>query len=82
MASVRVNITVPRELLGKIDEAAKAEHRSRSEYLRELARRHLARDTWEHLQAIGAERARQLGINSEADVERLVDEFRAEQSEE
>lgn len=78
MASVRINITVPSGLLEQIDKAAKAEDRSRSEFLRELARRYLARDIWERYQPIVAERARRLGIETEEDVDRLVHELRAE----
>ena len=36
-----VNITLPENLLKRIDRAAKQEERSRSEWLREAARRHL-----------------------------------------
>jgi metal-responsive CopG/Arc/MetJ family transcriptional regulator len=78
MASVRINITLPSELLKQIDEAAAAEHRSRSEYIREATRRYLTDGVWERYQRIVSERARSLGIQSEADVERLIDEYRAE----
>jgi metal-responsive CopG/Arc/MetJ family transcriptional regulator len=39
----KVMISVPDELLEEIDQAAKAEHRSRSEFVREAAREYLAR---------------------------------------
>lgn len=78
MASVRINITVPSGLLEQIDKAAKAEDRSRSEFLRELARRYLARDIWERYQPIVAEGARRVGIETEEDVDRLIHELRAE----
>ncbi len=78
MGSVRVNITLPTQLLEQIDEAAREEHRSRSEFIRELARRHLAKSAWERYKPLVAERARQLGIETEADIERLIDEYRAE----
>lgn len=37
----RIMLTIPDELLQTIDAAAQAEHRSRSEFLREAARAHL-----------------------------------------
>ena len=38
----RFMISMPDEMLKKLDETARKEHRSRSEFLREAARRHLA----------------------------------------
>jgi predicted transcriptional regulator len=40
----RFMISMPDDMLKKLDEAARKEHRSRSELLREAARRHLAVD--------------------------------------
>jgi metal-responsive CopG/Arc/MetJ family transcriptional regulator len=41
----RFMISMPDEMLKKLDEAARKEHRSRSELLREAARRHLSVDS-------------------------------------
>ena len=41
MKSVAVHITIPEELLRKMDEQAEREHRNRSELLREAIRRYL-----------------------------------------
>jgi metal-responsive CopG/Arc/MetJ family transcriptional regulator len=41
MDTVKVMISLPRELLEAIDRAAGEEHRSRSEFLREAARQYL-----------------------------------------
>ena len=41
----RFRISMPDEMLKKLDEAARKEHRSRSELLREAARRHLSVDS-------------------------------------
>jgi predicted transcriptional regulator len=40
----RFMISMPDDMLKKLDEAARKEHRSRSELLREVARRHLTAD--------------------------------------
>jgi Arc/MetJ-type ribon-helix-helix transcriptional regulator len=40
----RFMISMPDEMLKKLDEASRKEHRSRSELLREAARRHLSAD--------------------------------------
>ena len=78
MASCRINVTIPEELLREIDVAADVEHRTRSELIREATRRYLLEGVWKRLQLVGAERAERLGIKTEADVERLIDEYRAE----
>jgi metal-responsive CopG/Arc/MetJ family transcriptional regulator len=41
----RFTISMPDEMLKKLDEAARKEHRSRSELLREAVRRHLTVDS-------------------------------------
>jgi Arc/MetJ-type ribon-helix-helix transcriptional regulator len=41
----RFMISMPDEMLKKLDEAARKEHRSRSELLREATRRHLSADS-------------------------------------
>lgn len=72
-----ISITLSPELLDKAQELARREHRTMSELFREALRRYRPIDSeWESLlretRAIGKE----LGVASEADVERLSDEFR------
>jgi Arc/MetJ-type ribon-helix-helix transcriptional regulator len=74
-----ISITLPPELLVKAQEIAEREHRTISELFREALRRYRPIDpAWESLlretRAIGKE----LGITTEADVERLSNEFRQE----
>jgi Arc/MetJ-type ribon-helix-helix transcriptional regulator len=44
MASKMISISLPEEMLPEIDTAARREHRSRSELIREALRRYLAGD--------------------------------------
>jgi predicted transcriptional regulator len=74
-----VSITLPPDLLVKAQQLAQREHRTISELFREALRRYMAADPeWDALlrrtRAIG----KALGITTEADVERLSDEFRQE----
>ena len=72
-----VSITIPPELLSKAQQAAAREHRSMSELMREALRRYLASDAqWDATVARARARGAALGIVSEADVERLSDEYR------
>jgi Arc/MetJ-type ribon-helix-helix transcriptional regulator len=72
-----VSITLPPELLLKAQELASREHRTMSELFREALRRYMTPDTdSESLLSRTRARGQALGISSEADVERLSDEFR------
>ncbi len=75
-----INLSIPSELLKDIDRQAKNEHRTRSEFLREAAReRILFEKKWKSLQRYGVAQLRKLGIRTEEDVNRAIQEFRQEQ---
>lgn len=72
-----VSITLPPDLLVKAQALAHHEHRTMSELFREALRRYMAGDgQWEALLARTRARGEAMGIQSEADVERLADEYR------
>jgi metal-responsive CopG/Arc/MetJ family transcriptional regulator len=72
-----ISITLPPDLLVKAQEFAEREHRTMSELFREALRRYMTADTeWEGLLKRTRVKGTALGIRSEADVERLSDEFR------
>lgn len=74
-----ISITLPPDLLVKAQEVAEREHRTLSELFREALRRYMATDPqWEALLRRTRATGQALGIESEADVERLSDEFRQE----
>jgi Arc/MetJ-type ribon-helix-helix transcriptional regulator len=68
-----VSITLPPDLLVK----AQREHHTMSELFREALRRYMTADAeWESVLKRTRAKGKALGIRSEADVERLSDEFR------
>lgn len=73
-----VTISLLPELLEEAERLAKAEKRSRSEFFREAIRKYIEDKKWERLYRYGRLKAQEQGL-AEADVERLVDEYRAEQ---
>jgi metal-responsive CopG/Arc/MetJ family transcriptional regulator len=74
-----VSITLPPDLLTKAQEMAQREHRTMSELFREALRRYMDQDReWADLLSRTRAKGRELGIQSEEDVERLVAEHRAE----
>jgi Arc/MetJ-type ribon-helix-helix transcriptional regulator len=74
-----VSITLPPELLLKAQQIASREHRTMSELFREALRRYIsANPEWEGVLSRTRASGQTLGVESEADVERLSDEFRRE----
>lgn len=71
------NISLPKDLITSMDEAAKREYRNRSELIREAVRVYLA-DTsaWNALFAYGEKQAKRLKINSEDEVTARVRAYR------
>ena len=75
-----VSITLPPDLLVKAQEIAEREHRTMSELFREALRRYITTDKeaeeWSAMLKRARAKGKALGITSEADVERLSDEYR------
>lgn len=72
-----MNIALPKLLVKRADQVAKAEYRNRSELIREALLRYLNNKTrWQSLFAYGKRMGKKAGIKSEADVDRIVYEFR------
>jgi metal-responsive CopG/Arc/MetJ family transcriptional regulator len=72
-----ISITLPRELLTKAQELAAREHRTMSELFREALRCYMQTDAeWKTLLMRTRATGKALGIESEADVERISDEYR------
>jgi predicted transcriptional regulator len=89
MSSMRnartISITLPPELLVKAQELARTEHRTISELFREALRHYLAQGSgadpaWDALLRRTRSSGKSLNIASEADVERLADEFRRDKN--
>jgi CopG family transcriptional regulator/antitoxin EndoAI len=74
-----LSLSLPPDLFKAAQRAAKREGRTRSELFREALRRYLQETQWRELRQYGAVRAQRLGIR-EADVDRLIHEYRAEHS--
>ncbi len=76
-ATERITFTVPKELADRINEAAKSESCSRSEFLRKAVDKHLWRRDWEEIRRYGQQQAEKFGIKPE-DVMDIVREVRDE----
>jgi len=71
-----MSLSLPREMAEEIERRAKKQGKMKSEYLREAIRQYLEREKWRELQKKFSLRARSLGINTEEDIEKIIDEIR------
>ncbi len=75
MSTRTVNIAIDKKLLTEIDKAVKQDLGSRSEYFRRLAIADLdKRKRWKKLLSAGRKVGKQMGINNEEDVYRIIKE--------
>lgn len=65
-------VSLPPALVRDAERAAREEHRTRSELVREALRLYLEERRWRKLQRQTALRAQALGVRTEDDVDRLV----------
>ena len=75
-----VNISMSESLFKQAEKLAKGESRTRSEFYREAVRQYIEAKKWQKLQRETSGRARKLGITSERDIERIVDEVRKKEA--
>ncbi len=76
MRTTRVlSLSLPPELAKEAERIAKKEGRTQSELFREALRRYIQEKEWRELRRYGARQAARTGI-TEADVDRLVSEYR------
>ena len=71
-----LSFTFPSEMVKEIKGLAKKERKTRSQLARDALDQYIKTKKWRDIQRKMAIRARALGITSEADVERLVHEYR------
>ncbi len=77
MQSQTFNIVLPIPLVRRVDQAAKRQYKNRSEFIREVLIRNLEDiEKWQKIFRWGKAAGKRAGIKSEADVDRLVYEFR------
>ena len=73
-----ISLSLPPGMYEHFKEIASAEGRTYSELFREALRQYIDRLEWRQLLKYGRHQAQQAGL-TEADLERLVDEYRADE---
>jgi len=74
--TIPCTISLPRSLDQEVLYFCKEEHRTRSGLIQEAIRHYIELKKWRKLQGDISKRARKLGLNSDDDIEKLVDELR------
>jgi CopG family transcriptional regulator/antitoxin EndoAI len=74
----RITVSLPPDLLRDTQRVAKEEARTRSDLIREALQQYLASRRWRRLRQWGGEAAERLGLRTEADLQRLLDQVRAQ----
>jgi predicted transcriptional regulator len=74
-----ITVSLPLTLLQETQRLAREESRTRTDVIRDALHQYLASRRWQRLRQWGAETADRLGLKSEADLQRLLDDARAGQ---
>jgi CopG family transcriptional regulator / antitoxin EndoAI len=75
-----ISISIMPDFLREVEKVAKEENRTKSELIREALRRYIEDREWEKLTLYARKKSAITGIKTEEDIQRVVDEFRGEQS--
>ena len=73
-----ITVSLPADLVRETQRVAKEESRTRSDLIRDALQQYLTSRRWRRLRQWGAETADRLGLKTEADLQRLLDQVRAE----
>ena len=77
MQTQTFNISLPKELVKKVDRVAKKEYRNRSELIREALRVYMDRvESWDNIFQAGEKAMKDMGIKDEKQTDEIVYEFR------
>ncbi len=72
-----LTVTLPLDMVQQVEEAAEQAGVSRSAFLQQAVERAVRNHRWQEIKKYGREQAQRMGIKPE-DVQRLIEEYRAE----
>lgn len=76
MAAETVSVTLPEQLIEEIDELARAQNWNREELVEQATRYYIRERRWRSAQLVISEKAQQIGLRTEDDIEELIDSIR------
>jgi CopG family transcriptional regulator/antitoxin EndoAI len=75
-----ISFSIMPDFLREVEKVAREENRTKSELIREALRRYIEDREWEKLIRYARIKSAETGIKTEEDIQRVVDEYRGEQS--
>jgi predicted DNA-binding protein len=75
-----ITLSFPPDLLKKLERLAKRENETKSEFVRESIKHRIEELELKYLQRQLAQQGAKMGINTEADVDRVIHEYHKEES--
>ncbi len=73
-----ISFSIMPDFLREVEKVAKEENRTKSELIREALRRYIEDREWEKLTRYARRKSAEIGIKTEEDIQRVVDEHRGE----
>ena len=73
-----ITISLPTDMLRETERIAKEEVRTRTDVIREALNQYVASRRWRRLRQWGAQTAKRLELNTEEDLQNLLDRVRAQ----
>jgi CopG family transcriptional regulator / antitoxin EndoAI len=71
-----ISFSIMPDFLREVEKVAKEENRTKSELIREALRRYIEDREWEHLTRYARRQAPGTGIQTEEDIQRVIDAYR------
>ncbi|MCX6089919.1 MAG: ribbon-helix-helix protein, CopG family [Candidatus Atribacteria bacterium] len=71
------SLSLPPEMAREMEKLAREEGMTKSELFREALRQYIRKNKWDKIREYGIQKAIELGIESEEDIEKLIDEYRS-----
>lgn len=75
-----LNISLPKNLVKKLDSRAKKEYKNRSELMRDAFRAYLTEhEEWDQIFSAGEDTMKRMGIKTDEEVNKIIYDFRHKQ---
>lgn len=71
-----LTLSLPPEMLKKVEQLVKEENKTKSELFREALRRYINDKRWQQIRQWGLKTSQELGVSTEEEVDELIHQYR------
>ncbi|MEE8329272.1 MAG: ribbon-helix-helix domain-containing protein [Thermodesulfovibrionia bacterium] len=71
-----LTLSLPPEMLKKVEQLVKEENKTKSELFREALRRYISDKRWQQIRQWGLKTSQELGVSTEEEVDELIHQYR------